>query len=140
MTTWHLFLADSTIVQVISQLAHASLAMNRYQCRLVQSIIRSLPPNYADVPLVLRLQARAYFESNNYKQSREAFERLRRKHPHYVKDMAYFSSCLWQLQDKFALSQLASDLYDLDQYSPEVVPLLDRFCERSLSVIAWCAP
>lgn len=107
------------IATVIRQIGYATVAMSRFKCKQVVSLLKQLPDNYVDIPSVLLMTARACFEGNDYKKSRKVFEDLRSKHPHYLKGMSLYSSCLWHLADQIALSTLANDLYDIDPTSAE---------------------
>jgi len=108
-----------SMMLIMRQIAHATRAMSRFECKKVLDYLQDIPDKYQDHYYVILLKATAYFEINSFAKSKKHFEELRSKHPYRLEGMAVYSSCLWQLNEQYALSTLATQLHDTDPHSAE---------------------
>ncbi|KAK9456979.1 hypothetical protein V1511DRAFT_241193 [Dipodascopsis uninucleata] len=111
--------AEATMLSLYQTLAVGHLALSRYECRAALQAFMSLSANHQETPYVLSQIGKAYFEIVRYKESEQAFRRLRQIDPTRVEDMEIYSTLLWHLRKDVELSFLAHELADIDRNSPQ---------------------
>ncbi|KAK4337355.1 hypothetical protein RND71_044153 [Anisodus tanguticus] len=107
------------LLNLLSVLGQAALAIGQFKCEHAISILQKLPKKHYSSGWVLTAIGRAYFELGKYDESVVFFEEARRREPHLLKGMEYYSTALWHLQREVKLSMLAQELIEFDKNSPQ---------------------
>ncbi|KAK9237843.1 hypothetical protein V1525DRAFT_133078 [Lipomyces kononenkoae] len=111
--------AEMCMLSLYQTLATAAFALSKYDCKGALQALMSLSDQQKESPWVLSKFGRAYFEIVRYKESEEAFKRLRVVDPMRLEDMEVYSTLLWHLRRDVELSFVAHELADIDRNSAQ---------------------
>ena len=107
------------LLNLLSYLGQAALAIGQFKCEHAINILQKLPKKHYQSGYVLTAIGRAYFELGKYDEAVNYFEEARRREPHILKGMEYYSTALWHLQREVKLSMLAQELVEYDRNAPQ---------------------
>lgn len=68
-------------------------------------------------PFILKIVADTFYENLMYEKSRQYYEMIVDEFPHFIRELEFYSSCLWHLKDKKTLSYLSEVLMSRDKTS-----------------------
>lgn len=107
------------LLNLLSALGQAAVSIGQFRCEQAINILQKLPKKHYQSSYVLTAIGRAYFELGRYEDSVTFFEEARRREPHILKGMEYYSTALWHLQREVKLSMLAQELVEYDRNAPQ---------------------
>ncbi|CAK9304069.1 unnamed protein product [Gordionus sp. m RMFG-2023] len=98
------------VAQALNIISRAHSYLSRYETAEALNAFQQLVSAHHDLPYVLCLIAKTYYEMTDYHKACVLYEKAIKQRPFNIDGCEIYSSCLWHLKKHYELSALASVL------------------------------
>lgn len=122
-----IILRENKCPSFIQELFQAHVCIEQQELSQAHERIIRLNEIFSESLYLASQQALIYYHARDFVQSKNAFEQLILKDPHWIESLDVYSNVLYVKEEKAQLSQLAHRLYEIEKYRPETCVVVGNY-------------
>lgn len=107
------------LMWLLRKIGYAYVKQIKYACTEAIAAYKSLPVNQYETGWILTQVGQCYLDIQEYEEAEKIFLLMKRKEPHTIEGLHYYSICLWHLKKQVDLCSLSNLVLKKNALAPE---------------------